>query len=92
MSEPERLEIPTPWGKRRVWCSCDKDKYGKMGQCLVACLGCDYADGSPHKCSAPVKGNGECPPGTIYEDQKCDKCRYFPWVYLSKDDEPMEVT
>ena len=23
MSEPERLEIPTPWGKRKMWCFCN---------------------------------------------------------------------
>ena len=55
MSEPERLEIPTPWGKRKLWCWCDGDMIENKGNRALRLdeqlsqfyekQGCFYGDG-----------------------------------------------
>ena len=86
MSEPERLEIPTPWGKRLVWCQCN-DSWGRPGQGTLCCLGCDYAGRKVSDDCIKPSNAGECPTNTYGED-RCPECAMFMWVYLNKDDEP----
>ena len=78
----EALTIPTPYGKRKLFCQCTDEWEGRPKQITLGCMGCEYYGNSD-----PCTYDTDCPQG-VYTNDRCDKCRYYFWIYKDKSDEP----
>ena len=83
----EALIIPTPYGRRKLFCGCTADRKAGVVQSTM-CIGCEYHKYSPDTGTCRQSG-GYCGKSTrIYEESSCSKCNGYYFIFINKSDEP----